>query len=1093
MPAQTLNLGNYKLSIPPRWRLNGKRDYIEEQIKRIFEESGFFEKIEPKKRDGGLAITRFYTKEGEHPFDTVEWEERNCKITNTDGSVVLEMKNAEVPKHFSPVASDIMISKYFRKAGVPELDDNGMQVFNKDGSPKTGPEKSAKQVIRRMTACWRYWGERYGYFKTTKDAEIFEDELTYMLVSQIGAPNTPQWFNTGLALAYGITGEPQGHYYVDPDSEELTRSADAYTHPQPHACFIQSIKDDLVNKGGIMDLWVREARIFKYGSGTGTNFSNIRGRGEPLSGGGTSSGLMTFLKIGDTAAGAIKSGGTTRRAAKMVCLDIDHPEVEQFITWKANEEKKVRALVLAGYSSDYEGEAYQTVAGQNSNNSVRIPHEFMRAVLDDKEWNLTQRTDGAVFRTVQAKHLWKKIAESAWASADPGIQYNGTINDWHTCPAAGPIRASNPCSEYMFLDDTACNLASLNLMRFFDQKTSVFDIPAYRHAIRLWTIVLEISVLMAQFPSKAIAQKSYDFRTLGLGYANLGTMLMVSGIPYDSEKARSITASLTAILTGESYATSAELASHIGAFPEYENNKEFMLRVIRNHKRAAYGVPVDKEAEAQFGAYEGLEIKPIPLNPEFCPADLLSAARSSWDKALRLGEEYGFRNAQTTVIAPTGTIGLLMDCDTTGVEPDFALVKFKKLAGGGYWKMPNQSIKPALLTLGYSENQISDIITYVVGCNSLDNQSTINRETLIKKGLTKETLEKIEHELQRVFQLHYAFTKYTLRDNVLALNDSNSNFLDALGFTEEEQRNANNIICGHHTIEGAPHLKSEHLKIFDCANICGNGVRFIDPMGHVKMLAVTQPFISGSISKTINMPGSASVEDIEKVYLESWRLGLKAVALYRDGSKLSQPLSTKQKEEKTPTLLIEKPPTQLSFIERGTKRELPQRRKGITIESNVAGHKIFLSTGQYEDETLGEIFISMHKEGSAFRNLFNCFAIAVSIGLQYGVPLKKFVDKFTFTRFEPNGVTDHPNIKTATSIIDFIFRVLGMEYLNRTDFVHVPPKHTAADELSGGDQLSAFNSTLMGDAPACSECGHITIRSGSCYRCLNCGASLGCS
>lgn len=1101
MPAQTtLNLGNYKLSIPPRWRLNGKRDLIEEQIKRIFEESGFFEKVEPKKREGGLTITRFYTKEDAHPFEGVEWERRNCKITNPDGSVVFEMPNAEVPKHFSQVASDVMISKYFRKAGVPEYDGQGRPLINENGSPKTGPERSAKQVIQRLAGCWRYWGERYGYFKTAKDAEIFEDELTYMLVHQIGAPNTPQWFNTGLAWAYGITGEPQGHYYVDPDTEELTRSGDAYTHPQPHACFIQGIRDDLVNRGGIMDLWTREARIFKYGSGTGTNFSNIRGKGEPLSGGGTSSGLMSFLKIGDAAAGAIKSGGTTRRAAKMVCLDIDHPEIEQFISWKANEEKKVQAMVAAGYQSDYEGEAYQTVSGQNSNNSVRIPHEFMRALLNDKEWNLTRRTDRAIYKTVPVKHLWNKIAESAWASADPGVQYHGTINEWHTCPASGPIRASNPCSEYMFLDDTACNLASLNLMRFFDQKTVRFDIEAYKHAIQLWTIVLEISVLMAQFPSKAIARKSYDFRTLGLGYANLGTLLMVSGIPYDSNKARAIAGALTAILSGESYSASAEMASHLGAFPQYEKNKEHMLRVIRNHRRAVYGILVNREPEKELGDYEGLEIKPVPLNPSDCPEDLLLAARGAWDRALRLGEEYGYRNAQTTVIAPTGTIGLLMDCDTTGVEPDFALVKFKKLAGGGYWKMPNQSIKPALQTLEFTESQIEDIIRYVVGCNSLQNDGPINREKLAEKGLRPEELDRIELELPRVFQLHYAFTKYSLPEETLArlnipkeiYDKVNANLLDALGFTKEEQSTANTLICGHHTIEGAPHIKREHLAVFDCANTCGDGVRFIDPMGHVKMLAATQPFISGSISKTINMPASASVEDIKKVYFESWGLGLKAVALYRDGSKLSQPLSTKSKEEKTQPIIQAQQGAQLTFIERGTKRELPQRRRGLIIESTVAGHKLFLGTGEYEDGALGEIFISMHKEGSAFRNLLNCFAISVSIALQYGVPLKKFVDKFTFTRFEPNGVTDHPNIKTATSIIDFIFRVLGMEYLNNTDFVHVPPKSTVADETSE-DQLSVFNATLMGDAPACSECGHITIRSGNCYRCLNCGASMGCS
>ncbi len=1103
MTTQTLNLGSYKLSIPPRWRLNGKRDHIEEEVKRIFEESGFFEKVEPKKHEGGLEITRFYTKEGVRPFDTVEWELRDCKITNPDGSTVFEMKNAEVPKPFTQVASDVIISKYFRKAAVPQVNENGQPILNEDGSQKTGSERSAKQVIRRLSGCWRHWGEKYGYFKTKNDAQIFEDELIYMLIHQIAAPNTPQWFNTGLAWSYGITGEPQGHYYVDPDAEVLTRSTDAYTHPQPHACFIQSARDDLVNRGGIMDLWMREARIFKYGSGTGTNFSSIRGKGEPLSGGGSSSGLMSFLKIGDAAAGAIKSGGTTRRAAKMVCLDIDHPEIEQFITWKSNEEKKVKAMVASGYPSDYEGEAYQTVSGQNSNNSVRVPNNFMKTLLDKGMWNLTRRTDGMAYKTVPAEHLWNKISECAWASADPGIQYHTTINEWHTCPGSGVIRASNPCSEYMFLDDTACNLASLNLIKFFDIETRKFDIDAYRHAINLWTIVLEISVLMAQFPSKAIARKSYNFRTLGLGYANLGALLMVWGIPYNSEKARATAGALTAILTGESYTASAKMASVLGAFPKYEKNKKYMLRVMRNHRRAAYGVSTDD--------YEELEIKPVPINPEHCPENLLRSARAAWDSALEYGERFGYRNAQTTVIAPTGTIGLLMDCDTTGVEPDFALVKFKKLAGGGYWKMPNQSIRPALKTLGYNKLEIEDIVRYVVGENSLNNKGPINRETLIKKGLGEEDMQKIENELPRVFQLQYAFNAYTISDATLArlnIKKDNVDFLDALGFTKEEQGLANDLICGRHTMEGAPHIKQEHLSVFDCANTCGEGTRFIDPMGHVLMLAATQPFISGSISKTINMPNGASADEIKKIYLESWKLGLKAVALYRDGSKLSQPLSTKsrkeQKEEKSAT------PEQLTFIERGTKRELPQRRRGLTIESTVAGHKLFLSTGEYQDGTLGEIFISMHKEGSAFRNLFNCFAIAISIGLQYGVPLKKFVDKFTFTRFEPNGVTDHPNVKTATSIVDFIFRVLGMEYLKRVDFVHVSPKTTAEDDAlpektmtsiakydseieSLEDQSSLFNAQLMGDAPACNECGHITIRSGNCYRCLNCGASMGCS
>ena len=1148
MSAKTLDLGQYKLSIPAKWKLNGERNKIEEQIKKIFEDSGFFQKVSKKlpKKGEGLCIERFFTQEEINPFDTVTWVKRDCRIANPDGSAVFEMKNAEVPSTFSQVASDVIISKYFRKAGVPQCDEHNNQILNESGSPVLGPERSAKQVFKRLVACWRHWGEQYGYFKSQDDAQIFEDELSFMLIHQMAAPNSPQWFNTGLAYMYNITGKPQGHYYVDPATETLTRSQDSYSRPQPHACFIQSIKDDLVNQGGIMDLWSREARIFKYGSGTGTNFSSIRGRGEILSGGGTSSGLMSFLKIGNAAAGAIKSGGTTRRAAKMVCLDIDHPEIEAFISWKANEEKKVKAMVEAGYSSEFEGEAYQTVSGQNSNNSVRIPHEFMNALEKKENWNLTWRTDGRICKTMPAEKLWELIALSAWASADPGIQFHSTINEWHTCPNSGPIRASNPCSEYMFLDDTACNLASLNLMKFFDQKTNTFDVPAFSYATRLWTIVLEISVLMAQFPSKAIAQKSYDFRTLGLGYANLGTMLMVMGIPYDSSSARGIGSAITALMTAEAYAASAEMAKHLGPFPHYELNKKSMLRVIRNHRRAAYSIGTDETHTSSLHDYENLLITPVELDPHATPAYLLTAARTAWDKALSLGEQYGYRNAQTTVIAPPGTTGLLMDCDTTGVEPDFALVKFKKLAGGGYWKIPNRSLEPALKTLGYSPSEVYDIVSYVIGVNTLTNDSPINRATLLKKGLREHELNKIEEELPRVFELKHAFNNYVLGEETLQrlgfskeqYASGNFNLLDALGFLPENQEKANKVICGHHTTEGAPHVKPEHRAVFDCANKCGDGVRFIDPMGHVHMLAATQPFISGSISKTINLPREATPEEIKKIYLESWKRGLKSVALYRDGSKLSQPLSSsrdsknkdaakldtpvkKDPVQPAPVLVSCEPQGQLSFIQRGTKKELPVRRHGITVEATVGGHKLFVRTGEYEDGTLGEIFIDMHKEGAAFRSLLNCFAIAVSLGLQYGVPLKKYVDKFTFTRFEPNGFTDHPNIKSATSIIDFIFRLLGMEYLQQLDFIHVAPQKATSLEKDAPQktlafpsalpssheqegietkpsdtrvhELSQLMSTLMGDAPACSECGHITVRSGSCYRCLNCGSSMGCS
>lgn len=1100
-----------------------------------------------------MKIRRYFTRPGEDPFNSVEYVKRDCRITNPDGSVVFEMKGAEVPKAWSQVAADIMISKYFRKAGVPQKDENGNPILDEYGQPVTGPETSVKQVVHRLAGCWREWGERYGYFDTEEDAQAFYDELVYMMLHQMAAPNSPQWFNTGLAYAYGIKGKPQGHYYVDPETEELKQGEDAYSRPQPHACFIQSVEDDLVNEGGIMDLWVREARLFKYGSGTGTNFSNIRGKGEPLSGGGTSSGLLSFLKIGDRAAGAIKSGGTTRRAAKMVCLDIDHPDVEEFINWKSNEEKKVRALIAAGYDPSFNGEAYETVSGQNSNNSVRVPHEFFKALEEDDGWALKYRTNGKTAKVVSARDLWRQIGQAAWECADPGVQYDGTINEWHTCPAGmdgqvgarhNRINASNPCSEYMFLDNTACNLASINLMKFFDADTCKFDIPAFKHAVRLWTIVLEISVLMAQYPSKEIAKLSYQYRTLGLGYANIGTLLMVSGIPYDSEEALAITGAITAIMTGTAYATSAEMAKELGPFKAYPINREHMLRVIRNHRRAAYNAPAEE--------YEGLTIIPMGIHPTKCPPDLLKAARESWDEALKLGEQYGYRNAQTTLLAPTGTIGLLMDCDTTGIEPDFALVKFKKLAGGGYFKIANQSIRPALKNLGYTEEQIEDILRYVIGTLSLDGAPHINRETLKEKGFTEEDLRKVEEKLPTVFELPFAFTVWTLGEETLQrlgfqpeeYNAPDFDLLRALGFTRQQIEEANDVICGMMTIEGAPHLKEEHYPVFDTANKCGkHGTRFIHYMGHLRMMAAAQPFLSGAISKTINMPESATVEDISHAYLEGWKLGLKAVALYRDGSKSSQPLNSRsdkrdQDEEPTETASetaeVYAAASQLREVFAdghvpSVRRRLPRKREGFTQEARIAGQKVFVRTGEYPDGSLGEIFIDMHKAGSTMRGLLDAFAVAVSLGLQHGVPLEKYVNSMTFTRFEPAGTVDHPNIKMATSVIDYVFRLLGMEYLGRTDFVQVPPKkeelrcyvneqkrkqqakageetsstHASAEVEQGyrevtGAQEPGKNQNIdairaSSGAPLCIECGGMTKRNGSCYVCLDCGATTGCS
>ncbi len=1078
----------------------------------------------------GLTFERHFTKDKVSAFDLFEYDYRTSVIRNPNGEKVFEMTNVEVPSHWSQIATDILAQKYFRKAGVPQ----------EDGS--LGSETSIKQVAHRLADCWKTWGLKYGYFASKQDAQIFYDELIFSILQQSCAPNSPQWFNTGLFNSYGINGKAQGHYYVDPETKQLERSKNAYERPQPHACFILSVDDDLVNEGGIMDLWTREARIFKYGSGVGTNYSNIRGEGESLSGGGSSSGLMSFLKIGDRAAGAIKSGGTTRRAAKMVSLDLDHPEIEDFIDWKVEEEKKVAALIAAGYDSDYEGEAYRTVSGQNSNNSVRIPNKFFQKLINNEDWELTARTDGRVMKTTPAKHLWDKISYSAWRCADPGTQYDTTINQWHTCPEGGPIRASNPCSEYMFLDNTACNLASLNLRKFFNEETCEFDVSGFEYMTRLWTVVLEISVLMAQFPSPEVAQLSHDYRTLGLGYANLGSMLMVSGIPYDSEEGRAIAGAITAIMNGVAYKTSAEMAEHLGSFARYEENKKHMLRVMRNHRAAAYDAD---------DAYEGLDIKPIGINAKFCPDYLLTAATKAWDDAVQMGEKHGYRNAQATVIAPTGTIGLVMDCDTTGIEPDFALVKFKKLSGGGYFKIINQSIPAALKHLKYSEKEIDAIIKYAKGNGSLAGAPHINHQTLTEKGFIAEELRKLDASMESSFEIGFVFNVYNLGEKCLQRLGFKAeqyyapdfNLLKSLGFTNKQIEEANDFVCGTMTVEGAPYLKEEHLPVFDCANKCGKkGERFIHAHGHIKMMAATQPFISGAISKTINLPNEATIEEIKDCYFLSWQLGIKACALYRDGSKLSQPLSNKSdsKEEKENeengikdlgTLTVDElfdevnkrvqdsPDTQLKrrlsrIVERKT---LPSKRRGYTYKAKVGGQALFLRTGEYGDGTLGEIFIDMAKEGATMRSLLNSFAIAVSVGLQYGVPLEEYVDKFIFTRFEPSGIVEHPNIKTATSVLDYVFRVLGYEYLDRDDLVHVldevkqqhidqqlsqvkiteaPTTKVIKEKVSMISGNEEDTKKLMGtsaDAPACKNCGNITLRNGTCYMCPNCGTTTGCS
>jgi ribonucleoside-diphosphate reductase alpha chain len=1121
-----------------------------------------------------MRIERRFTDAKKGPYAGIEFRKTSSEIRNPDGSVVFQNADIEVPADWSQVACDILAQKYFRKAGIPARlkpfeendvpswlwrmtpDKDAIAALPKD--ERTVGESSAKQVFNRLAGTWTYWGWKGGYFDAEADAKTYYEEMCHMLCRQMAAPNSPQWFNTGLHWAYGVDGPAQGHHYVDYKTGKLTRSKSAYEHPQPHACFIQGVSDDLVNDGGIMDLWVREARLFKYGSGTGSNFSRLRGEGESLSGGGKSSGLMSFLKIGDRAAGAIKSGGTTRRAAKMVTVDIDHPDIEKYIDWKVREEQKVAALVSGSklaqkhlkevmaacrdadgvegaarfdpkqnralkkaiiggrkamipenyiqrviqfaeqgfteidfptYDTDWDSEAYLTVSGQNSNNSIRVSNDFLEAVAEGKNWDLIRRTDGKVSESVNAAELWDKVSNAAWACADPGIQYDTTINEWHTCPASGRINASNPCSEYMFLDDTACNLASMNLMQFRHEDGS-FDIDAFEHATRIWTITLEISVLMAQFPSKEIAKLSYDFRTLGLGFANIGGLLMASGFSYDSDEGRELCGGISALMTGIAYKTSAEMAGELGTFPEYKPNAEHMLRVIRNHRRAAYG---------EDEGYEDLSIQPVPLNAQNSPnRELNAAAIAAWDAALELGQQHGYRNAQTTVIAPTGTIGLVMDCDTTGIEPDFALVKFKKLAGGGYFKIINRIVPEALSNLGYSEEQIEEIIRYAVGHGTLEGATGINPESLKAKGFGDAQVKVIQDAVASAFDIKFAFNKWTLGEDFCRdtlgftddqLNDISFDMLLSLGFSKKQVEEANTYVCGAMTLEGAPYLKDEHLPVFDCANPCGRiGKRFLSTESHIRMMAASQPFITGAISKTINMPNAATIQDCSDAYILSWKLGIKANALYRDGSKLSQPLSSSlvdDEDEDEMEDLLEAPIAAKApvvaeriverIIERAAERQrLPHRRKGYTQKANVGGHKVYLRTGEYEEGKLGEIFIDMHKEGAAFRSLMNNFAIAVSIGLQYGVPLEEYVDAFTFTRFEPQGmVTGNDAIKMATSILDYIFRELAISYLDRHDLSHVDTSDLMPDAIGGGDDENAVDKAK---AQLMEQVGTITSR-----------------
>ncbi|MEP1354977.1 MAG: vitamin B12-dependent ribonucleotide reductase [Tateyamaria sp.] len=1106
-----------------------------------------------------MKIERQFTKAGQDAYADLNFVTTVSEIRNPDGTIVFRLDEVEVPAKWSQVASDVIAQKYFRKAGVPSKlqkvkeDDVPEFLWRSEAAPgaEMGGETSSKQVFDRLAGAWAYWGWKGGYFTTEEDAQAYYDEMRHMLATQRAAPNSPQWFNTGLHWAYGIDGPAQGHHYVDYKTGKLTKSKSSYEHPQPHACFIQSVSDDLVNDGGIMDLWVREARLFKYGSGTGTNFSSLRGEGEKLSGGGKSSGLMGFLKIGDRAAGAIKSGGTTRRAAKMVIVDADHPDIEDFINWKVIEEQKVASIVAGSkmheeklnglfaaikawdgaeedaydpkkndslkeavkaakkvaipetyvkrvldyarqghtsiefptYDTDWDSEAYNSVSGQNSNNSIRVTNAFLTAVEKDADWELISRVNGKVEKTIKARELWAQVGHAAWACADPGIQYHDTVNDWHTCPEDGAIRGSNPCSEYMFLDDTACNLASMNLLTFL--KDGVFQVEDYIHASRLWTITLEISVMMAQFPSKEIAQRSYDFRTLGLGYANIGGLLMNMGHGYDSDEGRALCGALTAIMTGVAYATSSEMAGELGPFPGYKKNANHMLRVMKNHRTAAYG---------STEGYEKLAVKPVALDHANCPdTRLIDLAMSTWDEALKLGEQHGYRNAQSTVIAPTGTIGLVMDCDTTGIEPDFALVKFKKLAGGGYFKIINRSVPAALENLGYGSAQIEEIVSYAVGHGSIGNSPGINHTSLAGHGFGPNELAKVDAALESAFDIRFVFNQWTLGEEFCTgvlgipaekLNDPTFDLLKSLGFSKADIDAANDHVCGTMTLEGAPHLQEDHYHIFDCANPCGKkGKRFLNVDSHITMMAAAQSFISGAISKTINMPNDATIEDCQKAYELSWSLGVKANALYRDGSKLSQPLAASLVEdddeaqevletgnpvEKAAVLaekIIEK--VIVKEIVKSHREKMPQRRKGYTQKAIVGGHKVYLRTGEYEDGNLGEIFIDMHKEGAGFRAMMNNFAIAVSVGLQYGVPLEEFVDAFTFTKFEPAGmVQGNDSIKNATSILDYVFRELAVSYLDRTDLAHVKPEGATFDDIGAGVEEGVSNVSELSETAA---------------------------
>lgn len=1265
-----------------------------------------------------MLIERHFTRENKDPYAGVRFVPQTSRIVEPSGKVIFEHKDVLVPDFWSSTACDILAQKYFRRAGVPSK----VVAVYEEGVPDWlwrhepahdatfGGEHDARQVFDRLAGCWAYWGWKYGYFEDEAEARAFFDEVRYTLIRQMAAPNSPQFFNCGVNWAYGVTGTSAGGWWTDPATGEQKLTEDYYTHPYGSACFISSVEDDLVNPNGIMDLWMKEARIFKAGSGSGVNYSTIRGEHEPLSSGGGSSGLLSFLRIGDIAAGSIKSGGSSRRAARMIVLDDDHPDIEEFIAWKVAEEKKVACLVAGSrlcrrafqdireameqggpeegkrrsvywveqgvpaeycasvldgtatppdlYDTDWRNEAYRTVSGQNANNSIRVSNAFLEAVKNDADWPLFWRTEKVKAvregrapkpcKVLKARALWDKMIDAAWSCADPGLQFDDTINEWHTCPHSGQQRASNPCclvgstlvdtlegpvpiaelasrseagaqlpaafvfdpvnevmvlrpilrawhagsagavckvtvrgglavecttdhrfllhdgqyvraadlrpgarlrmigiqsatrgddgqvvavevnvppspvdvydlaveeihnfavtgvkvgpsvvvhnSEFLWIDNSSCNLASLNLLAF--HAPAGFDWDAFRHATSLWTLVLELTVAMAQFPTQEVARNTFRQRTLGLGYANLGALLMANGLPYDSEEGRAYAGAITAVQHFTAYAMSARIAGKMGPFADY--NADHMMRVIRNHAYAARGPGEDR-------LFDGLTRLPPRLRTDLISIEAARAVNVSAREMVETGEKWGFRNAQVSVTAPTGTISLLMDCDTSGVEPDFSLVKFKKLAGGGYLRLANQSLGPALDRLGYPKGQVWEIIDFAVGRATLKGCPHLDPDTLTRKGLSHDAVARLEAACKGAFALWMVFNKTVIGpdyDRVMNGRPAGeTDCLAALGLTPEQVAEADLYVCGSGTVEGAPHLKAEHLPVFDCANRCGRtGTRFLSPEAHVDMVAAIQPFLSGGCSKTLNCPRSATREEISALFWRAWEKGVKCNAVYRDGCKLNQPLNASFLQP-----AADLPPVKAVEKLLGERRALPSRRQGYTQKARVGNHKLYVRTGEYEDGTLGEIFLDMHKEGAAFRAMTNSLAIAVSLGLQHGVPLQEFVEAFVGTRFEPNGVvTGHPSIKMCSSLTDYIFRELAISYLGRHDLKNVSEESEAtavgtplASPSRNGHYAVTDNEWAVARAKgylgeACQACQQLTlVQVGVCKRCDSCHATSG--